>query len=293
MNKITAVLLLLFSAIGAQAQDMDSLLNLLTSEPVRYAEASFKASRIVNGHSVEQMKKGQLDFRIHHRFGEIGDGAYQLWGLDQSSVMFSLEYGLTDRLLLGATRSTYAKTYTSFAKYKILRQSTGERTMPISLSLLASAEANGMKWMYPERNNHFSSRLSYVTQLLVARKFNEAFSLQLSPTYIHRNLVPEAIDPNDIFAAGIGGRYKLTKRVSVNVEYFFVVPFPQNGKTLNPNSLSLGFDIETGGHVFQLFVTNSLPMFERGFITETTGKWLDGGIHFGFNISRVFSIYRE
>ena len=293
MRKIIMFAVLYLGSLALHAQDVDSLLNSMTDEPIQYAEATFKATRIVNGHSVEQMKAGQLDFRIHHRFGELAGGAYEFWGLDQSSVMLSLELGLTDRLMIGATRSTYGKTATGFAKYKILRQSTGEKRMPISMNLFTEIEVNGLKWADTERTNYFSSRLSYVTQLLIARKFSESLSVQLSPTYIHRNLVPEAIDFNDIFAVGIGGRYKLNKRVSVNAEYFYTIHYMDIGKENNPNSLSFGVDIETGGHVFQLFLTNSMPMFERGFITETTGKWLDGGIHFGFNISRVFSLYRK
>jgi hypothetical protein len=238
------------------------------------------------------MKAGQLDFRIHHRFGALNGGGYELWGLDQSSVMFSLEMGLTDRLMVGASRSTYEKTYEGFVKYKLLRQSTGETNMPLSLSLLLSSDLKTIKWNDTKRTNYFSSRVSYVTQLLIARKFSDSFSFQLSPTYIHKNMVVEAIDRNDIFAIGVGGRYKLSKRVSVNAEYFATINYIGIGQPKNQSSLSIGFDIETGGHVFQLFLTNSLPMFNRGFITETTDSWLDKGIHFGFNISRVFSLYR-
>jgi len=164
--------------------------------------------------------------------------------------------------------------------------------MPFSVSALSSVAVTSVKWPDPERANYFSSRISYVAQLLVARKINQALSLQLTPSFVHRNLVATELDPNDLFAIGAGGRIKLTRRISFNGEYYFL---------LNPKSymsqqiydpLSFGFDIETGGHVFQLIFTNSLAMIEKGFIGETTGSWGKGDIHFGFNISRVFTLRR-
>jgi hypothetical protein len=206
--------------------------------------------------------------------------------------MLALDFGITDRLAVGINRSTYQKTATGYLQYKLLQQSTGAKRMPISMSIMTSADIYGLKWTNTDRTNYFSSRMTYVSQLLIARKFNDNLSLQLTPTYLHRNLVTEAIDFNDVVAMGIGGRYKLNKRVSINVEYFAAINYMGVGEPKHPHSLSVGVDIETGGHVFQLFVTNSMPMFERGFITETTDKWQNGGIHFGFNISRVFSLYR-
>jgi lipopolysaccharide assembly outer membrane protein LptD (OstA) len=158
---------------------------------------------------------------------------------------------------------------------------------PISITSYHAVFANSIHWASPERENIFSSRLSYAHQIMIARKFNQSFSLQLTPTYIHRNLVELESINNDYLALGVGGRYKLTKRISVNAEYFHQLERPNENFT---NSLSMGFDIETGGHVFQLHVTNSQGMFERAFIGETTGKWSEGDIYFGFNISRVFDL---
>ena len=150
---------------------------------------------------------------------------------------------------------------------------------------------NSLKWSNPSRTNYFSSRLSYVAQLLVARKFSNSLSLQLTPTYIHKNLVPLRTDQNNIFYVGLGGRYKITQRTSVNAEYFYLLP----GTTADnyQNCLSVGVDIETGGHVFQFRLTNAQPMFERAFITETTGKWTDKGIFLGFTINRVFTVKKS
>jgi len=285
-----ALFLLLFSG-NVQSQDLDALLNAETKPTVDYATATFKASRIINGHSIEQMKKKQLDFRISHRFGPLNDGAYGLFGLDQSKIHFSLEYGLTDWLMLGVGRGSLNKTYDSFAKFRLLRQSSGAKWMPVSLSYFTSVELNTLKFQDPTRTNYFTSRLAFVHQLLIARKFNDKFSFQLTPTFIHRNLVKTELDMNDVYAMGFGARYKLSKRLSLNAEYYY--NYNPNSKfqdTKYYNSASVGIDIETGGHVFQIMLTNSLGMREGSFIPQTTDNWLDKGIHLGFNISRVFAL---
>lgn len=291
LRSAVLALILLAAATRLQAQDMDSLLSDITTPNTDVVSATFKATRIVNGHSVEQMMEGDLDFRIHHRFGQVNSGPSELWGLDQSNIFFSFEYGATDWLMLGLGRSSFQKTYNGFLKFRILEQATGERAMPVSVSALAGTDLFSTAWPDPKGPNYFADRLAYTLQVMVARKFTDALSLQLSPTLIHKNLVASAVDVNDVPAIGIGGRYKLSNRVSFNAEYFLVVTPSVDGQTESVNSLSLGFDIETGGHVFQIALTNSLSMIERGFITETTGKWGDGGIHLGFNISRVFTLY--
>jgi len=283
-------LLFLWLPTIMQAQDIDDLLTEATGSNTEYTYATFKSTRIVSGHSVERMQANQLDFRISHRFGEINGGAYEFWGLDQANIHLSLEYGITNWFMVGLGRGTYEKTIDGFSKFSILRQSKGERNMPVSLSYLACMALNTLKW---EKSGElpFLDRTSYVHQLLVARKFNERFSFELNPTFVHRNMVATELDPNDLWAIGAGGRFKITKRISVNAEYYYVIPPVhdyQSTETHNP--LSIGFDIETGGHVFQLHVTNSVAMIEKGFIGETTGNWLDGGIHIGFNISRVFAL---
>lgn len=294
MNKILSIFfgLILLVSVNSFCQDLDELMNAEIKPTVDYATATFKSTRIINGHSIEQMKEKQLDFRISHRFGTLNSGLYGLFGLDESHIHFSLEYGIKDWLMLGAGRASQNKTYDGFAKVRLLRQSSGTKFMPVHVSYFTSIEIMALK--FPERpvgtSNYFSSRLAFVNQLLIARKFNENLSVQLTPTFIHRNLVKTELDQNDIYAMGVGGRYKLSKRLSINAEYYY--NYNPNAKFLEPqpyNALSFGVDIETGGHVFQIMLTNSQGMREGSFIPQTTGSWPDGDIHLGFNISRVFA----
>jgi hypothetical protein len=270
-------------------EDLLDLLNQDSKPEINYTSATFKSTRIMNGHSIERMPSGQLDFRISHRFGRINSGAYEFFGLDQANIHLSLEYGITDWLMIGIGRGTYEKTFDGFAKFTVFRQSTGAKVMPVTVSFFSSVAVNSLKWADPERTNYFSSRLSYVSQILVGRKFNQSVSFQITPSYVHRNLVETELDPNDLWAVGTGGRIKVTKRISFNAEYYYVINKTNYLGQQTYDPLSVGFDIETGGHVFQLILTNSVAMIEKGFIGETTGSWTKGDIHFGFNISRVFS----
>ena len=290
---LLAAALILSSSLIAQTDstEMDLLSLLGEDEEINYTSATFKSTRNINGHTVENVAGGVLDFRISHRFGFVNTGAYELFGLDGATMRLGLEYGITDRLMVGFGRSSYNKAFDSFIKYKVLRQSSGKKNMPITLSVFSTIVCNSIKWAEPERENFFSSRLFYAHQIIIGRKFNNDLSLQLSPTMVHRNMVPTKEDKNDVYAIGGLGRYKLNQRLSINAEYFYVLP-NQLGDEYT-NSLSVGVDIETGGHVFQLHFTNSTSMTEPGFITENVGMWKQGDIHFGFNVSRVFTIVRK
>lgn len=283
------VLLIQFPSLVAQ----DDLMDLLDSESptIDYTYATFKTTRIINSHTVEQPANGVLLFIIQHRFGKLNTGLYELFGLDQATIRLGLEYGVTPRLSIGLGRSSFKKTYDGFFKYKVLRQSTGARKMPVSISYYAGMTLNSLKWEdmgVEDRENYFSSRLTYTHKLLIARKFSSAVSVQLMPVYTHKNLVPTTEDANDIFSMGIGGRVKLTNRMSVNAEYFYTPESQISYDFSQP--FSLGFDLETGGHVFQLHFSNAQAFFDTGYLTETKGEWVNGDIYFGFNISRVFTI---
>jgi hypothetical protein len=278
-----------YSFVLFAQEDLLSL--LLDEETTEYTGAIFKTSRIINGHSIENTPKGIVDIKISHRFGFINNGVYDLFGLDGATIRIGGDFGITDRLSVGIGRSSLEKMYDTYGKIKLLRQSTGKRKMPFGLSYIASASINTLKHEDPEASNLFQSRLFYSHELLIARKFNEAFSLQIMPTLVHRNLVQTHSEKHDVIALGIGGRQKLSKRVSLNLEYYYVLP--NQLAEQYKNSFSCGFDIETGGHVFQLHFTNSTSMVYKGFITETVGDWFDGGVHFGFNLSRVFTYSRK
>lgn len=270
------------------SQSLDSIFNDSLKPPeTEYTTATFKTSRIILGHSIESSAKNELLLIISHSFGQFNQGSYQLWGLDQSTIRLGFEYGLFKDLLIGVGRSTYQKDYDGYFKYKIFKQSKGKHNMPVTVSLLWGTDVNTLKWADPTVKNYFSSRISYNTELLVARKLNERLSLQLTPTYIHKNLVPRIIDQNDIFALGLGGRFKITKRLAITGEYFYLLP-GQTSKD-NANELAVGIDIDTGGHIFQIRVSNAQLMFDRVFITETQGTWSKGNIFLGFNINKVFS----
>lgn len=296
MKKIAYLLLFFAAAFQVNGQDLFDELEGELEEVTTYTAYTFKSTRIINGHSIERMQHRQLDFRINHRFGQINEGGYSLWGLDNALINFSFEYGLTDNIMLGIRRGTNKKTYDGSLKLTLLRQSTGKVTMPLSISYYGDVSLKTQRSYLDLPDYRDASfdvnrlRMGYSHQLLIARKFNEALSVQLSPTYVHRNYVPYG-GANDVMALGFGGRYKFIRRVAFTWEYFYTTDHDnlETGQNFY-NPLAIGFDIETGGHVFQLFFTNSKPMVEDALIAETTGNWLDGGIYFGFNMSRVFAI---
>ncbi|MEW7292161.1 DUF5777 family beta-barrel protein [Aquimarina sp. 2304DJ70-9] len=275
----------IYTEILAQ-DDLFDILDKETPQTKNYVTSTFKGTRILNGHSIENRKKGILEFVISHRFGRVNLGPDELYGLDQSNIRFAFEYGLTDNLMLGVGRSSFEKAYDGFIKYKLLKQRSGPNSFPFAVSLFGSIVYRSVDDFEPGNEPSESDRLFYTSQLLIAKKFSPGFSLQITPSYIHRNSVKINDDPHGIFAVGIGGRVKLTKRISVNGEYHY---------TVNPlesidakNSLAFGIDIETGGHVFQIILSNSITMIEKSFITESTDDFFEGDVHLGFNISRAF-----
>jgi hypothetical protein len=271
-----------------QAQD-SSLLALLndsaTNQPALYTSGTFKATQIVNTPTVEAPARQSLQFMIMHRFGKLNEGGYELFGLDNAVIRFALDYGVTDNLSIGIGRSSHEKVYDASLKYKLLRQK--DRGMPVSLSVYGLLANTRLKYTdKPYLNTKY--RTMYTTQLLLARKMNPNLSLQLSPAWLHFNLVPAPQDKNDVFALGVGGRMKLTKRMSLNAEYNYLPP-DQLVTAKIYNSLSAGLDIETGGHVFQLIFSNSVGMTAPYYIAKTEGDWGNGDIYFGFNITRIFN----
>jgi hypothetical protein len=287
IKRLLLFLPLSISTFFATAQG--SLLDQLgkDDEEINYAKYSFKTNRIINLHSLENTAGGVMDVKISHRFGVVDDNFYDLFGLDVATQRIGVDYGITDELTVGVNRNSVRKAYDGFLKFKFLRQSTGKKNMPITAAIMTSAAIETQRFDDPTRENKFTSRLFYTTQLIVGRKFNDVFTLELVPTYVHRNLVKTTTDKNDIYALGVGGRVRLSRRVTFNGEYVYLLP---NQITGAKNSLSVGLDIETGGHVFQLHFTNSTSMSEYAFVTQNDANWGKNAVRFGFNVSRVFTL---
>jgi hypothetical protein len=291
MKKFGFLLILVIFAQTGWAQNEDLLALVDTGPKKERVKNAFKSTRVIMGQSMEFLAKGTLDVRILHRFGPINSGYQNFWGLDQASMRLGFDYGITNSLGIGIGRSTFQKELDGFIKFRPIWQSTGPGAIPFSVVLVGGMTADTMPWADPTRTNFVTSKMAYYGQMIIGRKFSEGFTFQLTPTYLHRNLVPTESDPNDVYAMGFGGRIKLSKRVSFNVDYFYVY----NGLTPNVNyfPLSVGFDIETGGHVFQLNFSNAIGMNERAFLMNTTNSWEKGQVLFGFNLSRVFTVVKR
>lgn len=284
-----AVLLLSHRAV---AQNEDLLKGVVDSGAKKeYVYNAFKSTRVIMSHSMEMLPAGVLDFRILHRFGNVNSGAGEFFGLDHASIRLGLDYGISKNLTVGIGRGSYRKEIDGFLKYRIIQQATGPSSAPFSLLVAEGMTILTGPGSTTAPKETFTTRTAYYSQLILGRKFSERLTLQLAPILLHRNYVTTSADPNDLFAAGFGGRIKLSRRVSLNVDYFAV--FNQNKALKVHNPLSIGFDIETGGHVFQLHLTNAIGMNERAFLTETTNNWGNGDIQFGFNISRVFQLKKH
>jgi Membrane bound beta barrel domain (DUF5777) len=289
---LPAFCFIVFSFSAAAQDDLDSLLNAGDNVPKKeYVNNAFKSSRVIMGQSMEMIGAGVLDFRILHRFGNVKNGLKDLFGLDQASMRMSFDYGLTRNLTIGVGRSTLKKELDALVKYRVIQQSKGEKSFPVSLLAVAGITCNTTEWSDPTRKNFFTSRLGFYQQLIVGRKFSEGFTLQLSPTYVHRNFVELASDNNDMAALGIGARFGISRRAAIIIDAYPIVYGARSNYNLAP--ISVGLDIETGGHVFQLHFSNARGMNERAFITETTQDWGKGEFQFGFNLSRVFTIKKN
>lgn len=293
------------------AKDTANLMNQLENESAEnkteYTTTTFGYTHIINGQSVENLPASVLDVRISHRFGPLNQGLYNFLGLDYAafSVRVGFDYGITNNLMIGIGHSGWQKTYDGFLKLKILKQSKGAVNMPLTVSFVPTVAINTVKpgdfGFDPTDSTAAKDKVSYVLQLLIARKFSEGFSLQLMPTYIHADNVSFNHYKNntynrDIIAIGIAGRQKISRRMSINAEYYYQLSGTSSTAT---NAASVGLEIGTGGHVFQLLFTNALGITEKSFISETdkNGNKNSGfdkhGLRFGFNISRVFQLGKK
>ena len=255
-----------------------------TSQEGNYADSAFKGLKIVNFESTKLAAKGDFYFVVSHRFGSVQNGIDDFFGLDNAVTKLAFLWGISDAFNVGIARSSFEKTYGAHVKYRLIRQK--EKGFPFTIVGFNIVTANTELESDLLPQLEFQNRLSYTSQFLISRKFNKNFSLQLAPSLVHENFVSFVDQDNTQFVLGIGGRHKLNRRWSVNADYAY--HFNRADNSPFRNALSIGFDLETGGHVFQLHFTNAQPMFEDGFLSNAAGDWTEGIFFFGFNLSRVF-----
>jgi opacity protein-like surface antigen len=290
MNKTVLVICVLLIAHFAKAQSESLLDGVEDKTPVtQKVTGAFKSTRVINAHSLEMLAKGNLDVRILHRFGFVSSGIKQFYGLDAASMRLGFDYGISDNVMIGIGRSTYRKEIDAFIKTKILQQTTGEKSFPFSL-LIAGGYAVHTEEAFTDYKPTIVDRSSYYLQAIIGRKFSSTFSLQLSPIFVHTNFPFNLTDDQNIFAFGGGARYKVSKRMALTLDYH--VPFGKLDASYTA-PLSLGIDIETGGHVFQLHFSNATGMNERAYVTQTTGDFFKGDMRIGFNLSRIFYVGKK
>jgi hypothetical protein len=290
MKKFTLYLSLTFLTANSFAQN--SLLDSLeaataTSEKVT---GTFESQRVINAHTTEMVGRGNLDFRILHRFGTVENGLKDLFGLDYASMRMSFDYGITDNVMVGIGRSTRGKEVDGLIKVRVLQQQIGKKNIPISLAIAQGWVINGAEYFGVGANPNLEARSSYYTQVIIARKFSNKFSLQVSPIFVRNNRTENFTDDKSIFAPGAGMRIRLNRKFSLTADYHHFIGTLGTDKT---NPLSVGVDIETGGHVFQLHFSNSAGTNEKQYITGTTGNFLKGDFRFGFNLSRMFAVGKK
>ena len=274
-------LLLSFSMV-AQNDLLEELeQDSVTSQPT---QAVFKGLKIINLESTKLVSKGNFYFIVAHRFGNVKTGIEDFFGLDNAVTRLQFIYGICDGLNIGVSRSSLAKTYDMAVKYRLLQQNDSDMPVTVVGYNMVVMNTGLDEDLLPLLE--FKHRLSYVAQVLVSRKFTDNLSLEVAPSFFHDNYVPINDQDNSQFAIGVGGRYKITKRVSLNIDYAAHLNRASNSPYKNP--LSIGADIETGGHVFQLHFTNAQQMTENGYLGQAVGDWSDGSFYFGFNLSRVF-----
>jgi hypothetical protein len=233
-----------------------------------------------------------MDVRILHRFGPVNSGINNLFGLDQANMRFGFDYGVGKNLMVGFGRSNVNKEWDGFIKFRPIWQSrNGSWPSPVSVVLITGGTYTTMPWADPGLKNFTTSRMAFYNEIIIGRKFSDKFSFQVAPTFVHRNLVQLASEANNVYALGFGTRFKLSKRTAFVVDYHYIIKGLD--KTIYQDPLSIGFDIETGGHVFQLHFSNATGMNEKAFITNTTNKWAKAEIRFGFNLSRVFTVAQQ
>ena len=281
-------LLLCSLAVQAQESDLFDVFEESTQSEVVYA--TFKGTQLINAATNETPGEGVLQFVMAHRFGSFNDDyLYNFFGLDNAQVRMQLDYGVTDRLNIGIGRSSFLKVADGFVKYQLLQQQKGTKTVPVSITLHSSTNYRNAR--YTDGIDHdMSDRLSYMHQAIIARKWNRKLSTLVSPSVVHFNLVPTAQDPNTTAHITLGARYKISNRMALTGESTLLSNREFSSGERYTTPFALGVDIETGGHVFQLHISNTRAMNGPYWMARNPYSASNGGLFLGFNISRVFTV---
>lgn len=284
--RLLFLIFLIFAGSFVNARTTDDLFDRLGDwdDTEALAIKTFRSTRIVNMQSVENPYHGELIFTIGHRFGNIRSGFYEMFGLDIANIRLGLDYGINSWLAAGIGRSSFQKTWDGYLKARIITQD-GELQSPVSLSYYLSASHATLRGIYPADYDNFLDRTSFIHQLMVSSKFSELFSIQISPIWLRSSFLTETGGSVSHLSLGTAARIRLTPMTHLNLEY---IPSVVDGGIERTNPVSAGFDIETGGHVFQLFFSNTQGIADKAWLTNTSGKWEKGDIFFGFTITRVF-----
>ncbi len=266
------------------AQGEDLLAGIDIEETPPKVSSAFKSMKIINFESTKIAAKGDFYFVASHRFNYINNGFYDMFGLDGASINLRFIYGINDWLSVSVDRSSSTKVFQGNLKYRLVEQTD---SFPLCIVGYNGINYDNLRYA---ANLPLSTaqRISYVNQLLISSKLNKSISLQLMPTYFHQNFVKDDLQDNSQYALGIGGRVKVSSRVSINADYGYHLNRSVANELLYNNPLSIGVDIETGGHIFQLHFTNARDMNEIGYLANAAGRWDKGEISFGFNMVRVF-----
>jgi hypothetical protein len=287
------ILIILFPILVYSQNNLLSEIDTIKTDTK--VESAFKSLKIVNLESTKLAGKGDLYLVVAHRFDYVNNGFDDFFGIDNANTQIKFVYGFKDWLTVHIARSGFEKTIDAGIKYRLMSQEN--EGFPFTIVGFNSLAVNAEMKVENYPKLEFKNRLSYVSQLLISRKFTDKLSLQIAPTYFHENTLKDILDKNNTvikpnpqsneqYAIGIGGRYKFAKRWSLNMDY--AAHLNRANQSIYTNPFSVGFDLETGGHVFQMHFTNSRAMNESGFLGQTTGSWSKGEIAFGFNLVRVF-----
>ncbi|MGB0183069.1 MAG: DUF5777 family beta-barrel protein [Schleiferiaceae bacterium] len=281
---------LLLCSLAVQAQESDLFDVFEESAQSEAVYATFKGTQLINASTNETPGEGVLQFMMAHRFGSFNDDyLYNFFGLDNAQVRMQLDYGVTDRLNIGIGRSSFLKVADGFVKYQLLQQQKGTKTVPVSITLHSSTNYRNAR--YTDGIDHdMSDRLSYMHQAIIARKWNRKLSTLVSPSVVHFNLVPTAQDPNTTAHITLGARYKISNRMALTGESTLLSNREFSSGERYTTPFALGVDIETGGHVFQLHISNTRAMNGPYWMARNPYSASNGGLFLGFNISRVFTV---